>query len=323
MIQPLHCARILACALAASVALPVAAAYPDRPIRMVVISAPGGTTDIMSRLLAQAMGEGLGQQVIIDNRPGGGGLISAEIVSQSVPDGHTILYTHTSFSVMPSLHKKLPYDTVKSFERVSLFALFPGVLLVNNNLPIKNVQELIAYAKARPGKVNYAAGTTGATAHLSGELLKSMAKIDIVHVPYKGTGGQLTSIVAGETHFTFASVPAALPFVKGGRARAIAVGSLKRSVALPDIPTVAESGLPGFDVNAWNGVMLPRGASSAIIERLGREMQRVITLADMKDRAAAQGAELTWTTPQGFTTYLNGQVAKWGKLVRESGLSNN
>lgn len=323
MIQPLHCARIVACALAASVALPVAAAYPDRPIRMVVISAPGGTTDIMSRLLAQAMGEGLGQQVIIDNRPGGGGLISAEIVSQSVPDGHTILYTHTSFSVMPSLHKKLPYDTVKSFERVSLFALFPGVLLVNNNLPVKNVQELIAYAKARPGKVNYAAGTTGATAHLSGELLKSMAKIDIVHVPYKGTGGQLTSIVAGETQFTFASVPAALPFIKGGRARAIAVGSLKRSVALPDIPTVAESGLPGFDVNAWNGVMLPRGASSAIIERLGREMQRVIALADMKERAAAQGAELTWTTPQEFTAYLNGQVAKWGKLVRESGLSNN
>ena len=323
MIQPLHCARIVACALAASVALPVTAAYPDRPIRMVVISAPGGTTDIMSRLLAQAMGEGLGQQVIIDNRPGGGGLISAEIVSQSVPDGHTILYTHTSFSVMPSLHKKLPYDTVKSFERVSLFALFPGVLLVNNNLPVKNVQELIAYAKARPGKVNYAAGTTGATAHLSGELLKSMAKIDIVHVPYKGTGGQLTSIVAGETQFTFASVPAALPFIKGGRARAIAVGSLKRSVALPDIPTVAESGLPGFDVNAWNGVMLPRGASSAIIERLGREMQRVIALADMKERAAAQGAELTWTTPQEFTTYLNVQVAKWGKLVRESGLSNN
>ena len=323
MIQPLHCARILACALAASVALPVAAAYPDRPIRMVVISAPGGTTDIMSRLLAQAMGEGLGQQVVIDNRPGGGGLISAEIVSQSVPDGHTILYTHTSFSVMPSLHKKLPYDTVKSFERVSLFALFPGVLLVNNNLPVKNVQELIAYAKARPGKVNYAAGTTGATAHLSGELLKSMAKIDIVHVPYKGTGGQLTSIVAGETQFTFASVPAALPFVKGGRARAIAVGSLKRSVALPDIPTVAESGLPGFDVSAWNGVMLPRGSSSAVVERLGREMQRVISLADMKDRAAAQGAELTWTTPQEFTTYLNSQVTKWGKLVRESGLSNN
>ena len=248
MFKPLQCARIVACALVMA-AGSAAAAFPDKPIRMVVISAPGGTTDIMSRLLAQAMGEGLGQQVVIDNRPGGGGLISAEIVAAAVPDGHTILYTHTSFSVMPSLHKTLPYDTVKSFERVSVFALFPGVLLVNNSLPIKNVQELIAYAKARPGKVNYAAGTTGATAHLSGELLKSMARIDIVHVPYKGTGAQLTSIVSGETQFTFASLPAALPFVKGGRARAIAVGSMKRSPALPDIPTVSESGVPGFDVN--------------------------------------------------------------------------
>ncbi len=322
MFKPLHTACVIACALAAGIALPVAA-YPDRPIRMVVISAPGGTTDIMSRMLAQSLGESFGQQVIIDNRPGGGGIISAEIVSQAVPDGHTVLYTHTSFSVMPGLHKKLPYDTVKSFDRISLFALFPGVLLVNNNLPVKSVPELIAYAKARPGKVNYAAGTTGATAHLSGELLKSMANIHIVHVPYKGTGGQLTSVVSGETQFTFASVPAALPFVKANRARAIAVGSAKRSIALPDLPTVAESGLPGFDVSAWNGVMVPRGTPAAVIERLGQEMKRSISTPEMKDRAAAQGAELTWTTPQEFTTHLNGQLAKWGKLVRDSGLSNN
>jgi tripartite-type tricarboxylate transporter receptor subunit TctC len=322
MIKLTQCASIITCALALT-AGSASAACPDKPIRMVVISAPGGTTDIMSRLLAQAMGESLGQQVVIDNRPGGGGLISAEIVAGAVPDGHTVLYTHTSFSVMPSLHKKLPYDTVKSFERVSLFALFPGVLLVNNNLPVKSVPELIAYAKARPGKVNYAAGTTGATAHLSGELLRSMAKIDIVHVPYKGTGAQLTSVVSGETQFTFASVPAALPFVKTGRARAIAVGSAKRSIALPDLPTVAETGLPGFDVSAWNGLMVPRGTPAAVIDRLGQEMKRVTTLADVKDRANAQGAELAWTTPQEFTTYLNGQIAKWGKLVRESGLHNN
>ena len=322
MIRLTQCARIVACTLALTAGSAIAT-FPTKPIRMVVISAPGGTTDIMSRLLSQAMGEGLGQQVVIDNRAGGGGLISAEIVAGAVPDGHTILYTHTSFSVVPSLHKKLPYDTVKSFERVSLFALFPGVLLVNNNLPVKNVQDLIAYAKARPGAVNYAAGTTGATAHLSGELLRSMAKINIVHVPYKGTGAQLTSVVAGETQFTFASVPAALPFVKTGRARAIAVGSSKRSAALPDIPTVAESGLPGFDVNAWNGVMVPRGTPPAVIDRLGQEMKRVTTLAEIKDRASAQGAELTWTTPQEFTTYLNGQIAKWGKLVRESGMHSN
>ncbi len=322
MIKPLHCARILVCALAASIAMPVAA-YPDRPIRMVVISAPGGTTDIMSRMLAQRMGESLGQQVIIDNRPGGGGIVSAEIVSQAMPDGHTILYTHTSFSVMPSLHKKLPYDTLKSFERISLFALFPGVLLVNNNLPVKNVKELIAYAKARPGKINYAAGTTGASAHLAGELFKYMAGINIVHVPYKGTGAQLLSVAGGETEMTFATIPAALPIVKTNRARAIAVGSAKRSSAMPDVPTVAESGLPGFDISAWNGVMAPRGTAPAIIDRLNREMHRVSGLVDMKERAAVQGAELATNSPQEFTSHLQAEVVKWGKLVRDSGMVIN
>lgn len=323
MIKSLHCASILACALTASLALPAAAAYPDRPIRMVVISAPGGTTDIMSRMLAQSMGEGLGQQVIIDNRPGGGGIVSAEIVSQAAADGYTLLYTHTSFSVMPSLHKKLPYDTLKSFERISLFALFPGVLLVNNNLPVKNVKDLIAYAKARPGKVNYAAGTTGASAHLAGALFKSMAGINIVHVPYKGTGAQLMSVAGGETEMTFATIPAALPIVKTNRARAIAVGSAKRSSAMPDIPTVAESGLPGFDVSAWNGVMAPRNTQQAIIDKLNREMQRVSGLADIKDRAAVQGAELATNTPQEFTKHIQAEVIKWGKLVQESGMVNN
>lgn len=322
MIKPLHSARLVACALAAVVALP-AAAYPDRPIRMVVISAPGGTTDIMSRMLAKMLGENLAQQVVIDNRPGGGGIISAEIVAQSNPDGHTLLYTHTSFSVAPSLHRKLPYDSVNSFERISLFALFPGVLLVNNKLPVNSVRELIAYAKARPGKVNYAAGTTGASAHLAGALFRTMAGVDIVHVPYKGTGAQLISVVGGETQMTFATVPAALPIVKTGRARAIAVGSAKRSTALPDIPTVAESGLPGFDVSAWNGVMAPRGTSTEIIGVLSREIRRVTEMPESRQRADGQGAELVSNSPQAFTMYLKSQIAKWGKLVRESGLRNN
>ncbi len=300
-----------------------AQAYPDRAIRMVVISAPGGTTDIMSRLLVQQLTEGLGQTVVVDNRPGGGGIISAEVVSQANPDGHTLLYTHTSFSVIPSLHQKLSYDSIKSFERVGLFAQFPGVLLVNNNLPIKSVKDLIAYAKARPGKVNYAAGTTGATAHLAGELFKSMANVNIVHVPYKGTGGQLTSVVSGETQMTFASVPAALPFVKSGRARAIALGSAKRSAALPDLPTVAESGLPGFDLSAWNGVMAPRGTPNAIIMQINREMRRIIEIPEIRERAAAQGADLVVNSPQEFTTYVQAQIQKWAKLVRESGMKND
>ncbi len=300
-----------------------AQAYPDRTIRMVVISAPGGTTDIMSRLLVQQLTEGLGQTVVVDNRPGGGGIISAEVVSQANPDGHTLLYTHTSFSVIPSLHQKLSYDSIKSFERVGLFAQFPGVLLVNNNLPIKSVKDLIAYAKARPGKVNYAAGTTGATAHLAGELFKSMANVNIVHVPYKGTGGQLASVVSGETQMTFASVPAALPFVKSGRARAIALGSAKRSAALPDLPTVAESGLPGFDLSAWNGVMAPRGTPNAIIMQINREMRRIIEIPEIRERAAAQRADLVVNSPQEFTTYVQAQIQKWAKLVRESGMKND
>jgi tripartite-type tricarboxylate transporter receptor subunit TctC len=197
------------------------------------------------------------------------------------------------------------------------------VLLVNNNLPIKSVKDLIAYAKARPGKVNYAAGTTGATAHLAGELFKSMAKVNIVHVPYKGTGGQLTSVVSGETQMTFASVPAALPFVKSGRARAIALGSAKRSAALPDLPTVAESGLPGFDLSAWNGVMAPRGTPNAIIMQINREMRRIIEIPEIRERAAAQGADLVVNSPQEFTTYVQAQIQKWAKLVRESGMKND
>jgi tripartite-type tricarboxylate transporter receptor subunit TctC len=306
--------------LAASVSTQAGAAFPERAVRLVVISAPGGTTDIMGRLLAHHLGEGLGQPVVVDNRPGGGGLVSAEIVAQAPPDGHTLLYTHTSFSVMPSMHRKLPYDTLASFERVGLFALFPNVLLVNNALPVKSVQDLIALARARPGTLGYAAGTTGASGHLGGELFKSMAKVDIVHVPYKGTGGQLASVASGETQMTFASIAAAMPFVTTQRVRALAVGSARRSPALPSVPTVAESGLPGFDISAWNGVMAPRRTPFAVITRLNAEMTRVASLPDVRERAAAQGAEVVSGTPQAFTEHLQREIAKWARLVKDAGL---
>ncbi|HSN41471.1 MAG TPA: tripartite tricarboxylate transporter substrate binding protein [Burkholderiales bacterium] len=296
------------------------AAYPDKPIRMVVISAPGGTTDILSRMLAQQMGERLGQQVITDNRPGGGGIISAEITARANPDGYTLLYTHTSYSVLPSLHKKLPYDPVRDFAPVSLFAIFPGVLIVNNAVPVMSVKELIALAKSQPGKLNYASGTTGATAHLSGELLKSMAGINIVNVPYKGTGAQLAAVIGGEVQMTFASMPAALPHIRAGRVRALAVGSAKRSPALPDLPTVAETALPGFDVSAWNGILAPRGTPRAIIDRLNQELRRITRLAEVRERAAAHGAELVTSTPGEFAAYLKAQIAKWAKVVGFAGV---
>jgi tripartite-type tricarboxylate transporter receptor subunit TctC len=306
--------------LAALAPSAVHAAYPDRAIRMVVISAPGGTTDILSRALAQQLSDGLGQQVVIDNRPGGGGIISAEIAARANPDGHTILYTHTSFSVVPSLHKKLPYDPIRDFSPVSLFAIFPGVLIVNNALPAKSVQELIALAKSQPGKLNYAAGTTGATAHLSGELFKSMAGVDIVHVPYKGTGGQLAAVVSGEVQMTFASLPAALPMVRAGRVRALAVGAARRTPVLPDLPTVAEAALPGFDVSAWNGVLAPRATPVPVIKRLNQEVRRIAQLSATNERAASQGAELSTTTPEAFTAFIKAQIAKWKQVVDFAGI---
>ena len=312
---------VLVALIAAVFAAPAAAQpYPSKPIRMVVISPPGGTTDILSRALAQHMTDGLGQSVVTDNRPGGGGILASEIVAHANPDGHTLLYTHTSHSVLPSLHEKLPYDPLRDFQPITRLALFPGALIVNNNVPVRNVKELIALAKAQPGKLNYAAGTTGASAHLSGELFKTMAGVNIVHIPYKGTAAQLTSVIAGESQLTFASLPAALPHVQSGRVRALAIGSAKRSPTLPNLPTVAESGLPGFDVSAWNGILAPRGTPRAIVDKLNAEIHRIAQLSEVKKRAAEQGAELAVDTPEQFGTYIKAQIEKWGKVVRASGM---
>jgi tripartite-type tricarboxylate transporter receptor subunit TctC len=253
---------------------------------MVVISAPGGTTDIMSRLLAQAMGEGLGQQVVIDNRPGGGGLISAEIVAGAVPDGHTVLYTHTSFSVMPSLHKTLPYDTVKSFERVSVFALFPGVLLVNNNLPVKNVQELIAYAKARPGKLNFSSSGIGNPLHLAGELFNKMAGVEIVHVPYKGAAQQTADVAAKHITMTFASVAVVQPFISGGQVKPIAVTSKTRVAALPNVPPVSDApGMAGYQLVNWYGLFAPAGTPADVMTKLNTEVTKVLRTPTRRARS--------------------------------------
>jgi tripartite-type tricarboxylate transporter receptor subunit TctC len=297
--------------------------YPDKPIRMVVISAPGGTTDIISRALAQQMSIGLGQQVVTDNRPGAGGIIAAEITAHSPPDGYTVYYTHTAHSVLPSLHDKLPYDPIKDFSMISLIAVFPGVLVVNNAVPAQTVKDLIAMAKAQPGKLNYATGTTGATAHLAGELFKKMAGVSIAQVPYKGTAGQITSVIAGETQFTFASLPAILPHVRGGRVRALAVGSARRVAVLPNVPTVAEAALPGFDVSAWNGVIAPKDVPRPIIDRLNQEMRKAAASPSMRERAAGEGAELVTDTPEEFTRFIQSEMVKWAPLVKNTNMKAN
>ncbi len=294
-------------------------AWPDKPLRLVAVSAPGGSTDLLARLYAQRLSVALNQQVVIDNRAGGGGMIASEIVARAQPDGHTLLFTHTSHSVLPSLHAKLPYDPFGDFAPVSLVALTHSVLLVAPGLPVRTVGELIDLARARPGRLNYGAGSTGASAHLAAELFKLMAKVDIVHVPYKGTGAQLGALLGGEIQMSFSTVPAAIPQIQAGKLRALAIGSPKRIAALPDVPTVAET-LPGFDVSAWNGMMAPARTPAAIINRLNGEIALIASDPDARERAAAQGTDLTHSSPQAFAAYIKAQIAKWARVVKAAGI---
>jgi tripartite-type tricarboxylate transporter receptor subunit TctC len=294
--------------------------YPNKPIRMIVISAPGGGTDILARAVAQALSEGLNQTIVIDNKPGGGGIIASETLAKAPADGYTILMTNTSHSVLPSLHARLPYDPLKDFAPVSLVALTHSLLLVNPSLPVKTVKELIDLAKAQPGKLNYASGTTGASAHFGAELLKLMAGVNIVQVPYKGTAGQLTALLSNEVQMTFSTMPPALPLVQAGRLRVIAIGSPRRSPALPDVPTVAESGYPGFDIGAWNGILAPAGTPQPIIMRLNAEIVKMTSNREVKERASSQGAELVSNTPQEFVAYIKKMIGHFAQVVKATGM---
>lgn len=297
-----------------------AQSYPSKPIRMIVISAPGGSTDILSRGLGHSMSETLGHNIVLDNKPGGGGIIATETLAKAPPDGYTILMSNTSHSVLPSLHKKLPYDPLKDFAPVSLVALTHSLLLVNPSLPVKNVREFIDLARAQPGKLNYASGTTGASAHFGAELLKLMAKVNIVQVPYKGTAGQLTALIANEVQMSFVTMPSALPHVQAGRLRALAIGSPRRSPSLPDLPTVAESGLPGFDIGAWNGILAPAGTPAPIITKLNAAIVKWTSDPIARERESSQGAELISDTPQEFSTYIKAQIARFAQVVKATGM---
>lgn len=294
--------------------------YPVRPIRMVVMSPPGGSTDILARTVSQHAGDGLKQQIVTDNRPGGGGLIAGEITAAARPDGYTLLLAHVSHTVLPSLRKQLPYDPIADFQPISLIAIFPSVLIVNNALPVNSVKDLIALAKAQPGKLNFGTGATGGAGQLSCELLKMMAGISILPVPYKGTGAALTALLGGEVQFMFATSPAALPYVTTGRVRPLAMASAKRSAALPALPTVSEVALPGFDVSVWNGLLAPRGTPPAIVDRLHHELRRIGQLAEVRERATSQGADYTTSTPDEFAAHIKAEVAKWAKVVKSSGM---
>jgi len=296
------------------------APYPAKPIRLVVPFPPGGTTDILARIVAQKLTEAWGQPVVVDNRPGAGGNIGAELVAKSAPDGYTLLMgTVGTHAINASLYAKLPYDHVKDFAPVILVAGVPNVLVVNPSVPVNSVAELIAYAKANPGKLNFASSGSGTSIHLSGELFRTMAGVQITHVPYKGSAPAIADLVGGQVQLMFDNLPSSLAQIKAGKLRALAVTSDKRAPALPDVPTMAEAGLPGFEASSWFGVLAPAGTPPAIVGKLHAEIAKWLATPDAREKLSAQGANLAGFGPEEFARYIGSETAKWAKVVKESG----
>src|SRR5881227_369126 len=306
----------------AIVAAPVAigqAAYPTKPVRIVVPFPAGGTTDIIARATAQKLSEAWGQQVIVDNRPGAAGNIGAELVAKAAPNGYTLLMgTVGTHAINASLYAKMPYDHVKDFAPVILVAGVPNVLVVNPQVPVNSVPELIAYAKANPGKLNFASSGSGTSIHLSGELFKAMTGVQMTHVPYKGSAPALTDLIGGQVQLMFDNLPSSLAFIKAGKLRALAVTSASRAPALPDVPTVADT-VPGFEASSWFGVLAPAGTPPEIIARINGEVTKWLATPEAKEKLTAQGANVAGGTPQDFAKHIQAETAKWAKVVKESG----
>jgi tripartite-type tricarboxylate transporter receptor subunit TctC len=306
---------VIACAGAAS-----AQTYPQHPVRVIVPFAPAGPTDVIARILGQKLSQSLGQQFVIENQPGAGGNIGIGNAAKSAPDGYTILVVSSSYVVNPSLYDKVPYDPYKDFMPVSMAAASPNVLVVNPSLPANNLKELIALIKANPGKYNFASAGTGTTPHLSGELFKLSLGLDIVHVPFNGAGPAIQSAVGGHTPIAFTALPPAAPMVKDGKLRGLAVTSATRSPALPDVPTIAEAGLPGQEADTLQGVLVPAATPPDIVALLHREIVKAIATDDVKQRFAELGFEAAGTSPEQFAAQIKDEVAKWGKVIREANI---
>ena len=298
-----------------------AQSYPAKPVRLVVPFAPGGGSDLVGRLLAQRLGAQLGQQMIVDNRAGAGGRIGTEMVARAAPDGYTLLMATSSVMVTaPALYAKLPFAMPGDFSPISLVAYTTYVLVAHPAVPARNVKELIALARSRPGRLTYASSGTGGPAHLAGELFCALAGVKMIHVPYKGSSPGTLSVVAGETDVMFSNALPALPSIKSGRLRAIAITSRKRSVLLPDVPTVAESGLPGFDVEQLYGLLAPAGTPRDIVGRLNEETARAMQAADVKSTLLTDGSEVRVSTPEELEKAIVSEIAKWTKVIRRAGI---
>jgi len=314
--------RLVRTAIAAALLGPAcvhAQEYPARPVRVVVPFPPGGGTDIIARLVTQKVAERLGVNFIIDNRPGAGGTIGAEAVAKSPPDGYTIGVVSSSHAINPSLYKKLSFDTLRDFAPVTLIVTGPGVLVVHPSVPAKSVKELIAFAKARPGQIYYASAGNGTPPHLAAELFKSMAGVNMVHVPYKGNTFAYTDLVAGQVSVSFPTIVSALPLVRAGRLRGLAVTSAKRSAVIPELPTIAEAGIPGYDSATWFGMLAPAGTPPAIVAKLHQESARAIHLPEIRDKFREQGLDPVGNKPEEFAAIIRADVAKWSKVVAAAG----
>jgi len=308
-----------ATALVQGIGAATAQTYPVKPIRVVVPFPAGGGIDTVARILTPKLTESLGQPAVVDNRVGASGTIGTEAVSKAPPDGYTLLATFASHAQNASLYPKLGYDTVKDFAPITLIATVPNILVVNPSLPVKTVKDLIALAKKHPGEILYASIGNGTPAHLSAELFNSMAGIRMTHIAYKGAAPSIVALISGETQLTFTTVLLAMPHVKSGRLRALGVASLKRAAVLPDIPTIDEAGVRGYESNAWYGLLAPAKTPPAIIEQLHRETVKALQLADVRDNLKAQGAEPVGSTPRDFATLINAEIEKWRKVVVATG----
>ena len=297
-----------------------AQSYPTKPIRMIVAYPPGGGTDIVGRMMAQKLSENLAQTVVIDNRGGAAGSIGSEIAAKSVPDGYTILMGNVApNAINVSLYAKLGYDPVRDFEPVSLVASTPNILVVHPTLAVKTVSDLIALAKAKPGTLNYPSAGLGSSSHLAGELLDSIAGVKMVHIPYKGGGPALTDLLGGQMQLMFATMPAAMPHVRSGKLRAVAVTSAKRSQAMPELPTIGET-LKGYEASTWYGVLAPARTPRPIVTKLHGEIVKILGVAETRDKLLLQGFEPVGGTPAEFGAYIKSEIEKWGKVVKAAGI---
>jgi tripartite-type tricarboxylate transporter receptor subunit TctC len=294
--------------------------WPAKPIKWIVPFAPGGTTDILARTIGEKLTVALGQPVIIENKPGAGGGVGADFTAKAPPDGYTIMGgTISTHAINASLYKSLPYDPVKDFVPITLIARVPNMLVINPDIPAKNVAELITLLKANPGKYSFASSGNGTSQHLSGELFKSIAGVDMQHIPYKGSPPALQDVVGGQVAMTFDNITTAWPLAKGGKLRALAVTTAKRSAIAPDVPTLSESGLTGYEVGSWQGVFAPAGTPAAIVKRLNAEIVKIINMPDVKEKLIGLGAEPVGNTSEEFAALVKTEVAKWAEVVKKSG----